>query len=72
MPRLKDKYASEVVPALEKKFGYKNINEVPKLDKVVLNIGMGDVKDNPKALEFVKAIREALMAEGVEIQSLRA
>ncbi|MGI6175029.1 MAG: 50S ribosomal protein L5 [Christensenellales bacterium] len=51
MPRLKDKYTSDVVPALIKKFGYKNVNEVPKLVKVVLNMGMGDVKDNPKALE---------------------
>jgi large subunit ribosomal protein L5 len=51
VPRLKDKYTSDVVPALIKKFGYKNVNEVPKLVKVVLNMGMGDVKDNPKALE---------------------
>lgn len=62
MPRLKDKYASEVVPALVKKFGYKNINEVPKLEKVVLNIGMGDVKDNPKALE--SALNELTIIAG--------
>ena len=49
--RLKDKYVSEVVPALKQKFGYKNINEVPKLDKVVINMGLGDCKDNAKALE---------------------
>ena len=46
MARLKDKYLSEVVPALQQRFGYKNINEVPKLDKIVLNMGLGDCKDN--------------------------
>ncbi|MGL4607950.1 MAG: 50S ribosomal protein L5 [Eubacteriaceae bacterium] len=51
MPRLKDKYMTEVVPALMEKFQYKNINEVPKLEKVVLNMGLGDCKDNSKALE---------------------
>ena len=51
MARLKDKYLSEVVPALQQRFGYKNINEVPKLDKVIINMGLGDCKDNAKALE---------------------
>jgi large subunit ribosomal protein L5 len=52
MPRLKDKYLAEVVPALRQKFGYKNINEVPKLEKIVINMGLGDCKDNAKALEL--------------------
>jgi large subunit ribosomal protein L5 len=51
MSRLKDRYISEIVPALEQKFGYKNINQVPKLDKIVINMGLGDCKDNPKALD---------------------
>ena len=51
MPRLKDKYLTEVVPAMMEKFQYKNIMEVPKLEKVVLNMGLGDCKDNSKALE---------------------
>ena len=51
MPRLKDMYKTEVIPALVKKFGYKNINQVPRLEKIVLNMGMGDIKDNPKGLE---------------------
>jgi large subunit ribosomal protein L5 len=51
MPRLKDKYKSEVIPALMEKFQYKNIMEVPKLEKVVINMGLGDCKDNSKALE---------------------
>jgi len=51
MARLKEKYTAEVVPALQQKFGYKNINEVPRLEKIVINTGLGDCKDNPKALE---------------------
>lgn len=51
MPRLKDKYLTEVIPGMMEKFQYKNIMEVPKLDKVVLNMGLGDCKDNSKALE---------------------
>ena len=50
MARLKDKYIAEVVPALKQKFGYKNINEVPKIEKVVLNMGLGECKDNPKSM----------------------
>lgn len=49
--RLKEYYASEVVPAMVKKFGYKNIMEVPKLDKIVVNRGVGEAKENAKVLE---------------------
>lgn len=51
MPRLKDTYMSEAVPALMSKFGYKNIMQVPKLEKIVINMGLGDTKDNPKSLD---------------------
>ncbi len=51
MEKLKEKYINEVVPALMKKFNYKSIMQVPKLDKIVINIGLGDVKENPKSLE---------------------
>jgi large subunit ribosomal protein L5 len=51
MPRMVDKYKNEVVPALMDKFKYKSPMQTPKLVKVVLNMGVGDVKDNPKALE---------------------
>ena len=51
MPRLKDKYTQEIVPAMMKKFNYSNVMQVPKLVKVVINMGMGDIKDNPKALD---------------------
>lgn len=50
--RLKDKYVNEVVPALLKEFGYKNINEVPKIEKIVLNMGLGDEKDNSKSFNI--------------------
>jgi len=49
--RFKEMYTNEIVPAMIKKFGYKNIMEVPKLDKIVINMGVGEAKDNPKALE---------------------
>ena len=50
--RLKDKYLTEVVPALIKEFGYKNVNEVPKIDKIVLNMGLGAEKDNSKSFNI--------------------
>ena len=51
MEFLKEQYEKEVVPALMKKFNYKSIMEVPKLEKIVLNVGLGDIRENPKALE---------------------
>lgn len=51
MEILKEQYEKEIVPAMMKKFNYKSVMEVPKLDKIVINIGLGDVKDNPKSLE---------------------
>ena len=51
MARLKNKYRAEVMQALQQKFGYKNVMEIPRLEKVVINMGLGDCKDNAKALE---------------------
>lgn len=51
MSRLKDFYKDEVVEAMTKKFGYKNIMEVPKLEKIVINMGVGEAKENVKVLE---------------------
>ena len=51
MERLKEKYTKEVVPALMEKFGYKNIMQVPKLEKIVLNMGVGEAVGNPKVLD---------------------
>ena len=55
--RLQEKYMKEVAPALMEKFGYKNVMEIPKLDKIVINMGIGDARENPKGLE--KAVEEA-------------
>lgn len=51
MARLKDKYINEVVPAMQTKFKYSSPMQIPKLEKVVLNMGVGDVKENPKAMD---------------------
>ena len=60
--RLYDKYVTEVVPALQQKFGYKNVNQIPKIDKIVINMGLGDLKDNTKAFEL--AINELTAIAG--------
>ena len=51
MEKLREQYEKEVVPALMKKFNYKSVMQVPRLEKIVINIGLGDTKDNPKALD---------------------
>ena len=51
MTRLQEKYRAEVVPALQQKFQYKNVMEIPRLEKIVINMGLGDCKDNAKGLE---------------------
>ena len=51
MARLKEKYIKEVIPALQSKFEYKSAMQIPKLEKVVVNMGVGDVKENPKAMD---------------------
>ena len=53
--RIKEKYQTDAVPALQQKFGYENVMQVPKLHKVIINMGLGDCKDNPKALELAVA-----------------
>ena len=51
MEKLREQYEKEVIPALMKKFNYKSVMQVPKLEKIIINIGLGDIKDNPKSLE---------------------
>ena len=51
MEKLREQYEKEVIPALMKKFNYKSVMQVPKLEKIVINIGLGDTRDNPKDLE---------------------
>ena len=60
---LYDKYVTEVVPALQQKFGYKNVNPIPKIDKIVINMGLGNCKDNPKALEAAVKELEAIAGQ---------
>ena len=63
MSRLKEQYQNEIVDAMIKKFGYKNIMEVPKLDKVVINIGVGEAKENAKVLESAIADMEKIAGQ---------
>ena len=63
MSRLKEQYQNEIVDALIKKFGYKNIMEVPKLDKVVINMGVGEAKENHKLLESAIADMETITGQ---------
>ena len=53
MARMKDFYKAEVAPALMKKFGYKSVMQIPKLDKIVINVGAGEAKDNAKAIDSI-------------------
>ena len=61
-PRLLEKYKNEVVTQMVEKFGYKNINEVPKLEKITLNVGLGKAKDNPKMLDAI--VKELALISG--------
>ena len=60
---LKEKYNAEVVPALMKKFGYKSIMQVPKLEKIVINMGVSEVKDNSKALDVAMGELEQIAGQ---------
>lgn len=62
MARLKEKYAKEVAPALMQKFQYKSVMEIPKLEKIVINMGLGDTKDNAKGLDA--AVSELAIISG--------
>ena len=70
MSRLKDLYKSEIVDAMVKKFGYKNVMEVPKLDKIVINMGVGEAKENSKVLET--AVKELETIAGQKVVTTKA
>ena len=53
MSRFAEKYKAEVAPALMNKFGYSSVMQIPKFDKIVINVGCGDAKDNTKAIEAI-------------------
>lgn len=63
MSRLKDMYKDEIVDAMIKKFGYKNIMEVPKLDKIVINMGVGEAKENAKILDAAMKDMETISGQ---------
>ena len=68
--RLQEKYMKEVAPALMEKFGYKNVMEIPKLDKIVINMGIGDARENPKGLEKAVEEMENCISEGNETNTI--
>ena len=70
MSRLKETYKNEIVDAMMKKFGYKNVMQVPKLDKVVINMGVGEAKDNAKTLEA--AVRDLETITGQKVVTTKA
>ena len=61
--RLRKRYREEIVPALMKERGYKNVNEVPKVEKIVLNMRLGDIKDNSKSIQLAQAELEAIAGQ---------
>ena len=63
MARLKDIYNSEIKEAMQKKFNYKNVNEIPKLEKIVINMGVGEAKDNAKLLDAAIADMEKITGQ---------
>ena len=63
MASLKDFYVSDVAPALMKKFGYKSVMQIPKLDKVVINVGAGEAKDNAKVIDAIMTALAAITGQ---------
>ncbi len=71
MARLQEKYSKEVAPALMEKFGYKSTMQIPKLEKIVINIGCGEAKDNAKALDGAITDLEAITGQKAVITKAR-
>ena len=72
MSRLKEQYQNEIIDAMIKKFGYKNIMEVPKLDKVVINMGVGEAKDNAKLLDAAIADMEKITGQKAVVKAKKS
>ena len=70
MSRLKEQYLKEIVPAMQTKFSYKNVMQVPKLDKIVINMGVGEAKDNAKILD--SAVKDLEIIAGQKVVVTRA
>jgi large subunit ribosomal protein L5 len=73
MARLKDYYKQDVAPALMKKFSYKSVMQIPKLDKIVINVGAGEAKDNAKVIDAITTDLAAIRPEagGLQGQKVR-
>ena len=71
METLREQYEKEIIPALMKKFNYKSVMQVPKLDKIIINIGLGDTKDNPKSLDNAVADLTAITGQKPVITKAR-
>ena len=69
MARLREIYKNEIVPKLNEKFGYKNLMQTPKLDKIVINMGVGEAKDNVKVLDA--AVRDLEISREIGRASCR-
>ena len=67
MARLKDYYKAEVAPALMKKFSYSSVMEIPKLDKIVINVGAGEAKDNSKAIDAIMTDLSQITGQGPQV-----
>lgn len=63
MARMKDVYISEIAPALMKKFGYKSVMQIPKLDKIVINVGAGEARENSKAIAAISSDLAAITGQ---------
>ena len=71
MSRLKELYTNEIMDAMTKKFGYKNVMQVPKLDKIVINMGVGEAKENAKLLDAAIADMELITSRKLSQQKLK-
>lgn len=63
MARLKEQYVNEIAPALNKKFGYKSVMQIPKLDKIVINVGAGEARENSKAIDAISSDLAAITGQ---------
>ncbi|MCH3971249.1 MAG: 50S ribosomal protein L5 [Oscillospiraceae bacterium] len=71
MARLKDYYKSEVAPALMKKFSYKSVMQIPKLDKIVINVGAGEAKENPKVIDSIMNDLMAITGQRPQVRTAK-
>ena len=71
MARLKETYKAEVAPALMKKFGYKSVMQIPKLNKIVINVGAGEAKENSKAIDSITTDISAITGQKPQIRKAK-